>query len=188
MRRGLVAVLLGLCLPVFGQLYISSPFFVAAIIRPTSSAPIPGTTWITDSPATSLRSDFGGGCVGVQVTPNGADIEVSALRLFVVSGNNDTVTVSFRKSGEPVFASAVFNTSGMSAGWNEVAVSVTLTNGNAYQLLRTLDGDEWNDEWTPTVTAVATVGFSLYSSDCVTVSGNTVGKSYSGVDFKYTSP
>lgn len=62
MRRGVFAVLLALCLPVFGQLYISNPFFVAGVLKPAAGGvPDPTILWwkLNDAPGTAINADAG---------------------------------------------------------------------------------------------------------------------------------
>ena len=148
-----------------------------------------GTPWVTANPSGSTRNNFGG-CVGGQVLVGASSITVSALGLWVISGNTETVTVSLRNiTGETVITSVAINTTGLS-GWVYAAASATLSAATDYELWRTVTngGDSWFDAFTPTTTVVASCVRLTFSSSCSTASTGALSQMYAGVNFKYTSP
>ena len=172
--------------PSVAQLNISNPFYVAGIMKPTAA--VTGTAWISDSPATATRNDFGG-CVGLRFTTVGAQT-VTALRLYVLNGNTETVTITITSSdGSSTICTGNINTTGLATGWHEVSVSGSLAATTTYQLFRTVTngGDLWHDSWEPTEnTAIAAIDNALFDADCSgTFSGGSGNASFSGVDFKY---
>lgn len=161
----------------------------ALLLSKKVAAALPETAWVTDNPATSTRNDVSG-CVGLLLGPNGANITVSSLGLFVLSGNTESVDVTIRTATDGIIATATFDTSMLSPGWNYLPASCTLTNGSGYRLLRTvtMGGDSWNGEWIPTVTSAAIVTNNTYSATCASFNDYNPGTCFSGVNFKYTAP
>lgn len=183
--------ILGLALAVLFVSAASIVPFNPQIRTVTSSANL-DPAWVTSNPSAATRDDVSG-CVGSNFTMGASGKTVSALGMWVISGNTATITVYIKKTSDgTLMGSATFNTSTLSAGWNYVDVTpFALSASTQYSIHRTVTSGGGLDDWAgaeiPTVTAIATCDASTYNFDCTTYPPNNSesGKMFAGVNFKY---
>ena len=158
--------------------------------------PTGGTAWVTDSSSGTLRNDFTGQ-VGTGFTVS-STITITELGIWVVSGSVSVVTVSLYSAAgygisntRTLLKSGTISTTGLPVGWNYVSITPqSVSSGTTYFVSRSVvsSGDQWYDQYTPTITSAATIVDSAYSNpvdNYFSKFGTSSGKMYGGVDFKY---
>jgi hypothetical protein len=147
------------------------------------------TAIIADTP----RNNFGG-YVGFRFDVGAADLNVTQLGRWKISGNSGTRTLEIRDSGGSVVATASLDMSLGSAGdFTFVALGspVVLSASGTYYMISSEanGGDEWHDDITGgniTSTADISITYSVYVVGAgVPTSANGGAHSYGRPNFRY---
>lgn len=150
------------------------------------------TTFITGQSLGPVRNDFSGG-VGFQFVVGGADVVVSSLGRWVISGNSGTHVLRIRNSSGTDLGNVTVNTSGATTAaflYGTLATPITLTAASTYYMLsdESNNGDNWNNEATVlTHTTAASITKGAYYNGGLNVAGGE-DSTFGAVSFKYTSP
>jgi len=152
------------------------------------------TTFVTGQSLGSTRNNFSG-CLGYLFTVGGANITVTDLGRWVVSGNSGSHVLTLDNASGTVLASVSVNTSGApAAAFLYGSITPTVLTASTQYFVGSAEANVgdlfYDDPTTVTTTGDATVNASAFTSDGACVagapSGNTGGlHSYGPVSFKY---
>ncbi len=163
------------------------------MLQPKGAVTYPA--WVTNQTLGTLRNNFTG-TVGETWTISddlsGTSIHVVALGRWIVSGNNQSHTLTLSGSGGSL-GSVTLNTVGQTAGQYAYAyfptpVLIHFTNGDAYNIATSeVSGDDQWYDLNTTINCNSNIGVP----DFVTVNGNSGNPGaimYGPINFLYTQP
>lgn len=133
------------------------------LVRKHAGAAVP-QPYLTSTPTSSPRNNFDGG-VGFGFTVGAANMTVTDLGRWVISGNSGTHKIWLANSSGTELAAVSLNTSGLSVGYNYLPITpVVLTAGQTYYIIsdEANGGDQWYDSEEVSGTADATIIGSYY--------------------------
>ncbi len=155
-----------------------------------------GTRWITNASGLNSTSSSYSGYIGGKFTVGGANITVTHLARYVISGSTQTHTLKiWDDSGtDVILASASLDASLFSNEWGSASVGtpVVLTSGVTYRIgsEEFSGGDLWHEAAgsTYTVTGVATLNGYNYGNPFVDAGTTSANNIYCPVSFIYSAP
>lgn len=151
------------------------------------------TTFVTGQTLGSLNNNFDLE-LGTEVTVGAANVVVTQLGRWVVSGNSGTHSLRIRNSSGTLLGSVSVNTSGATSGqflYGTLGSPITLTASGVYYIfsLEVNGGDQWYSgaDTTISTTAVGIVNQYGYYDGTIHTGGG-LGSCWCPVSFKYSSP
>lgn len=189
-RIAKIGIILQLCL--FSIVIVARVYAViyAPVYLPSAAATT-STEFVISYAPTTLRNNFTGN-LGMFITIGGANVTVTHLGRWVVSGNSASHSLYIFDSGCAQIATVTINCSGATPGgflYAALGSPVTLSAGGRYYVMsgELSGGDQFYDiqNESVTTTGVAVAGGGAYTP-CNEVPA--VNDIYVPISFKYSSP